>query len=170
MECDRFRKELMGALIALAKTCGNNPKTANTDRIILEGLVAANAQCFGEEILKKKLQMARAEKHAIAPNCSICAHPCGNTSEYDLNLLSVEEEPCRSLKEQMLDKIKDTATIFYQAMMLGINVSEHTEIFYKVLEVVTYEMEAEMLQTILTEIAEKKQLMSNLKSKNGGKL
>ena len=33
-----LQDELTGALIGLAKACGNNPKTENTDRIIIEGL------------------------------------------------------------------------------------------------------------------------------------
>ena len=34
----RLQDELTGALIGLVKTCGSNPKTENTDRIIIEGL------------------------------------------------------------------------------------------------------------------------------------
>ena len=34
----KAQDELTGALIGLAKTCGNNPKTADTDRVIIEGL------------------------------------------------------------------------------------------------------------------------------------
>ena len=34
----KLQDELTGALIGLVKTCGSNPKTENTDRIIIEGL------------------------------------------------------------------------------------------------------------------------------------
>ena len=51
-----LREELLGALIGLAKTTGNNPKTENTDQILIEGLVAAHTESFGEEMLKKKLE------------------------------------------------------------------------------------------------------------------
>lgn len=34
-----LQDELTGALIVLARSCGNNPKTENTDEIIIEGLV-----------------------------------------------------------------------------------------------------------------------------------
>ncbi len=34
-----LQDELTGALIGLARSCGNNPKTENTDEIIVEGLV-----------------------------------------------------------------------------------------------------------------------------------
>ena len=37
-ETARLQDELTGALIGLARACGNNPKTENTDRVIIEGL------------------------------------------------------------------------------------------------------------------------------------
>lgn len=145
MEHSELRKELLGALIGLAKTCVNNPKTENTDRIVIEGLVAVNTESFGEMMLRKKLDMVRQEKHIIAPNCSTCASPCGNTSEYDLELLKEDEEQCRVLKEEMLKDIQTIAVELYRAMMQGIEVSEHTEILYQVLEVVSYRMDVTML-------------------------
>ena len=157
---DELRKELLGATIALAKTCGNNPKTKNTDRIIIEALVAVRTQEFGTEMLQKKLGMVRQEKHTIAPNCSTCAHPCGNTTEYDLDLLNEDEVLCRELKQEMLQEVQEAAVEFYRAMLMQMDVSAYMEIFYKVLEVVTYPMEAEMLEDILEEIQEKKQIVT----------
>ena len=162
MEHDELRKELLGALIGLAKTCGNNPKTENTDRTIIEGLVAVNTQSFGEEMLNKKLGNVRREKHIIAPNCSTCASPCGNTSDYDLSLLNEEEERCRALKEQILIDIQDAAIAFYRAMMLRGDVSEYTEIFYKVLEMVTYHFDVETLEQLIIEMSDVKQFINNL--------
>ena len=157
---DELRKELLGAIIALAKTCGNNPKTENTDINLIEALVAVQTQEFGVEMLQKKLEMVRQEKHTIAPNCNTCAHPCGNTTEYDLDLFNEEEASCRELKEQMLLDLQELAVEFYRAMLMKVDVSEHVVIFYKVLEVVTYHMEAEMLEAILGEIQEKKQIVT----------
>ena len=41
----KLQDELTGALIGLAKSCGNNPKTENTDRIIIEGLFTTITNC-----------------------------------------------------------------------------------------------------------------------------
>lgn len=155
MEYRELRKELLGALIGLAKTCSNNPKTQNTDRIIIEGLVAVHTRSFGEEMLTKKLENVRQEKHIIAPNCSTCASPCGNTSEYNLDLLNDEEEQFKVLKEKILQKLQETAVKYYQEMMLGNSVSEHTEIFYKALEMITYRWDISTLEELLREIEEK---------------
>lgn len=163
MEHSQLRKELLGALIGLAKTCGNNPKTEDTDGIIIEGLVAVHTEGFGEEMLKKKLEMVRREKHIIAPNCSTCASPCGNTSEYNVDMINQDEEPCRVLKEQLLQEIQAVAVVLYRVWLLGADVTRHMEILYKILEVVTYRMEVEMLQEIWEELAAEKQLIADLK-------
>ncbi|MBQ8519545.1 MAG: hypothetical protein IJ455_08100 [Agathobacter sp.] len=154
MQYDNLRKELLGALIALAKTSNSNLKTENTDRILIEGLVAAKTEVFGEEMLQKKLDMVRQEKHVISPNCSTCASPCGNTSEYDLDLLKEEEETCQKIKYQMLSELQEAAKKVYQAMMLKMDVSEQMDIFYKVLEIVTYTFEPEDLLKIQEELKE----------------
>lgn len=151
-----LRKELLGALIALAKTSNSNPKTENTDRILIEGLVAAKTETFGEEMLQKKIDMARTEKYVISPNCSTCASPCGNTSEYDLDLWKEEDISCQEAKRHLLSEIQDAAKDVYQAMMLKKDMSEHMEIFYKVLEILTYTFELEELKEIQNEVKEKR--------------
>lgn len=161
MQAD-LRKELLGALIALAKTSNSNSKTENTDRILLEGLVAVKTEVFGEEMLQKKLNMARQEKYAISPNCSTCASPCGNTSEYDVNLWSVESKACQEVKERMMKELLNMAQMIYQGMMLKKDISEEMYIFYKVLEIVTYEFQVEELEEVQQEIKRCKEKVKNL--------
>ena len=49
----KAQDELTGALIGLAKTCGNNPKTADTDRVIIEGLFTTLTNVsFNEETIR----------------------------------------------------------------------------------------------------------------------
>ena len=60
----------------------------------------------------------------------------------------------------MLQEVQEAAVEFYRAMLMQMDVSAYMEIFYKVLEVVTYPMEAEMLEDILEEIQEKKQIVT----------
>ena len=52
----KAQDELTGALIGLAKTCGNNPKTADTDRVIIEGLFTTLTNVsFNEETIRAGL-------------------------------------------------------------------------------------------------------------------
>lgn len=157
-----LRKELMGALIALAKTSNNNSRTKNTDRVLIEGLVATNMESFGEEMLRRKLEMARQEKHVISPNCSTCASPCGNTSEYDVDLWKEESEICREIKRQMIVDVLHLAQFVYQGRMLKKDMSGGMDIFYKVLEIVTYEFEAEELREVQQEISEKQEVIKSI--------
>lgn len=65
-----LQDELTGALIVLARSCGNNPKTENTDEIIIEGLVHTITNSnTGAAALKAMIEKVREEKipsHRIA--------------------------------------------------------------------------------------------------------
>lgn len=53
----KAQDELTGALIGLAKTCGNNPKTADTDRVIIEGLFTTLTNVsFNEETIRVMIE------------------------------------------------------------------------------------------------------------------
>ena len=93
-----LQDELTGALIGLAKACGNNPKTENTDRIIIEGLFTTVTNVnFNTETLTAMIQAVNEEKATVVPNCSSCMSPCGNTSNYDMLItqwfLAIQTKP-----------------------------------------------------------------------------
>ena len=49
----RLQDELTGALIGLARACAGNPKTENTDQIIIDGLFATLTNVnFNDETLR----------------------------------------------------------------------------------------------------------------------
>ena len=116
-----LQDELTGALIGLAKACGNNPKTENTDRIIIEGLFTTVTNVnFNAETLTAMIQAVNEEKTKVVPNCSSCMSPCGNTSNYDMkNLWNEPDEDIRSLKSLILFGLKGMAAYAYHALMLG---------------------------------------------------
>ena len=77
----RQRDTLLGALVGLARSTVNEPKTEDTDRVLAAGLRLA------------------------APNCAACAMPCGNTSNYDLaRLWGAPAEIC-ALKVRLLSAV-----------------------------------------------------------------
>ena len=73
---------ILSALIGLVGACGGNPKTANTDKVIVKAL--AFPLLHPEEDVSGTVEAVRAEKNAVAPHCAHCASPCGNTSDYDM--------------------------------------------------------------------------------------
>ena len=69
-----LQDELTGALIGLARSCGNNPKTENTDEIIIECLVHTITNSnTGVAALKAMIEKVREEKNTVAPDCAVCA-------------------------------------------------------------------------------------------------
>lgn len=82
-----LRDTLLGALVGLARSTSSEPKTENTDAVLNAGLRLAAQPDAPAETLQRMLDITRAEKHAVAPNCATCAMPCGNTKDYDLTRL-----------------------------------------------------------------------------------
>ena len=65
-----LQDQLTGALIGLAKACGNNQKTENTDRIIIEGLFTTVTNVnFNDNTLEEMIEKVHQEKDRIVPGC-----------------------------------------------------------------------------------------------------
>lgn len=149
----RLQDELTGALIGLARTCFNNPKTDQTDRLILEGLFTTVTNVnFNDETLLKMIARVREEKDIISPGCASCMNPCGNTDEYDLSRLWSAEEDIRSLKSLILFGIRGMAAYAYHAMVLGFTDPEVTDFFYRALFVLAEDWEMDRLLPIVMEV------------------
>ena len=98
----RQRDVLLGALVGLARSTVNEPKTEDTDHVLAAGLrQAANADA-AEEALARMTRIVETEKHRVAPNCATCTMRCGNTDNYDLARLWTAPENIRALKLRML--------------------------------------------------------------------
>lgn len=152
-----LQDELTGALIGLAKACGNKLKTDNTTRIIIEGLFTTIENVnFNDEILKEMIAKVREEKSIIAPNCSCCASPCGNTDEYNMKQLWSENEDIRSIKSLILFSIKEIAAYAYQALSLGYEDEKVNNFFYKALSIISYDLEMKYLLPVVSEAEEVK--------------
>lgn len=151
----KLQDKLTGALIGLAKACGNNQKSKSTDRIIIEGLFTTITNVnFNNETLTEMINIVHAEKNTVVPNCSACQSRCGNTDDYDMNLLWNDYEDIRSLKSLILFGIRGMAAYAYHAMVLGYTNDEVNNFFYKALSVISYDMEMNDLLPIVLEVGE----------------
>ena len=150
-----LQDELTGALIGLARTCESNPKTSNTDRIIIEGLFTTITNVnFNDETLLQMIDNVNAEKARIAPGCGVCANPCGNTDNYDMARIWNADEDIRSLKSLILFGIRGMAAYAYHAMMLGHTADSVNQFFYKALACISYDLSMEQLLPIVMETGE----------------
>ena len=167
-QCEQtvLQDELTGALIGLAKACGNNPKTENTDRVIIEGLYTTITDMnFNDETMQNMITKVENEKKTVAPGCSLCQSRCGNTDNYDMKKLWNDHEEIRSLKSEILFGIREMAAYAYRAMVLGYTSEEVNDFFYKALAVIGYEMEPEDLLSVILEMNEKNPICKELLDK-----
>lgn len=102
-ETTALRRELLGCLIGLARTCSNNPPTDETEGLMLAGLFAADeAVPMTPERLRALIDRVKADKVAVSPNCASCLSPCGKNDDYDLRRLDAAEPEVRAAKERIL--------------------------------------------------------------------
>ena len=150
-----LQDELTGALIGLAKACGNNPKTENTTKILVKGLFTTITNVnFNDETLKEMIEEVHAEKNRIVPNCGSCASPCGNTDDYDMKNLWEDNEDIRSLKSLILFGIRGMAAYAYHAAVLGYEDETVNAFFYKALSFIGYDLEMNDLLPVVLEVGE----------------
>lgn len=101
-DAQRQRDALLGALVGLARSTVNEPKTEDTDRVLASGLRLAADPDAAEDALRRMYHIVETEKHRVAPNCAICTMRCGNTDNYDLARLWAAPENIRALKLRLL--------------------------------------------------------------------
>ena len=142
------KDNIIGVLIGLVGACENNPKTENTDKLILTALAS------NESDDAKIIEQLRTEKNIISPGCATCATLCGNTSDYNMNRIYNAQLSLRDLKQQVLAEIRQLATDFLQS---GVTLTDESmSIFYKSLSYVSYELKEQTLLELLTEIQQTK--------------
>lgn len=101
-DAQRQRDALLGALVGLARSTVNEPKTEDTDRVLASGLRLAADPDAAEDALRRMYSIVETEKHRVAPNCATCTMRCGNTDNYDLARLWDAPEELRTLKLRLL--------------------------------------------------------------------
>ncbi len=146
-----LQDKLTGALIGLAKACGNNQKTENTDRIIIEGLFTTVTNVnFNDNTLEEMIEKVHREKERIAPGCAACISRCDGTDDYNMDELWNSDEDIRSLKSLILFGIRGMAAYAYHGLVLGYEDSEVNEFFYRALSVISYDLSSDkLLETVL---------------------
>ena len=99
------RDRLLGALVGLARSTVNEPKTEDTDRVLASGLRLAGDPDAAEDALHRMTAIVETEKHRVAPNCATCTMRCGNTDNYDLARLWAAPDEIRTLKLRLLNSL-----------------------------------------------------------------
>lgn len=145
--------KIISALIGLVGACNNNPKTENTDRVVIKALAFSLTHPEADvETLQALIEEIHTEKYTIAPNCAVCQTPCGNTSDYDMNRIHSAETDVRDLKLKMLSALRELAADLYSCQKADVLSAEDMEIFYQVLAYVSFDMERNSLLAFWNEV------------------
>lgn len=145
--------KVISALIGLVGACGNNPKTDATDSVVIKALAYPVAgQESDDQSLSGIISEIYAEKNAVAPDCAVCACPCGNTSDYDMNRIYEAETEIRDLKLELLSRCRRLAVCVYGNRDLENKVQIDSTVFYKMLSCISYDLEKEQLLELLDEL------------------
>lgn len=147
-----LQDELTGALIGLARVCGKNPGTEDTDRLVLEGLFAAITNVnFDDESLRKLIDRVHREKERLSRGCGICSSSCEGPKDYDLRGIWEAPEDIRSLKSLVLFGIRGIGAYAYHAAVLGYSSPEVRDFLYKALVLLGEEASQEELLALTLE-------------------
>ena len=104
-------EKLVSALIGLVRAMEGNESlvTNDTERLILDALATLYDGSLNERSLEYFISEIRREKNRLCPACSLCAMPCGRTSDYDMSNLKKNGEEIREKKLEVLSKIEKAA-------------------------------------------------------------
>lgn len=145
--------KIISALIGLVGACNNNPKTENTDRVIIKSLAFPLTQPTAkEEIFQALIEEIYTEKYTVAPGCAVCQTPCGNTSDYDMSRIYEAEADIRELKLKMIAALQELAADLCRYQEADALSVDSMEIFYKVLSYISFDMETDSLLTFWNEV------------------
>lgn len=113
--------KLLGALIGLARVCSTNDETENTRRVIAKGLLSLHRDSGMQEQASTLAEEVRKDKYSIVPNCSLCASPCGRTSDFDIKELRLYPEKIVYLKEILADRLIELSPTAGKLLVPGID-------------------------------------------------
>ena len=139
--------KIISALIGLVRACNNNPKTADTDSLVIKAL-AFPLLCpeYDDKLLRKIIDEIYAEKNLVAPGCAVCTAPCGNTSDYDMRRIYEADDAIRKVKLQILERLQKLAA--YACRSCESEIID-MDFFYKALSYISYDIdEAELLDLL----------------------
>lgn len=148
-----LQDELIGALIGLVHACQNNPKTEQTDSLLIEGLYTVIADARRKDaLLREMTARVRADKAAVAPNCVTCTARCGNTDDYDMKRMWNAGADIRSLKIKILSGVCGMAADAYSALAGGCLDEEVNVFLHRALFALGEDWEADWLLKVVHEL------------------
>lgn len=150
-DTSNLQDELQSLLIDLAKAVQDNKPTAQTNKVMLEGLFTTITNVnFDNQAVQKQIDNVKREISLYSSSCSLCPE-CGGGKHFDINKVWSGDEDIRSLKSLILFGIRGMAAYAYHALVLGYTDEEVNQLFYKALSQIADEDSLVALLALATE-------------------
>lgn len=145
------RDNILGVLIGLVGATGNSGKTADTDRIVAEAVLAVAKfdDKKSKDEINEVIRKIHDEKYRISPGCSSCSVPCGNTSDRDMTGFWDCSEEEKSWKLDIIEMLGNIAEKYIDGSM-----TQLSEAFYRGIFYLGYDMNEEMYKDVKAELSE----------------
>lgn len=122
-----LQDQLTGALVTLARVAGKHTPTADTHRVMMEGLFTTVTNVnFDDASIKERIAEAHRERTALYPASADCV-------DFDMEKVWKADEDIRSLKSLILFGVRGMAAYAHHAFVLGQMDDEVNAFFYKAL-------------------------------------
>ncbi len=142
-DTSNYQDELTGGLIALANAAQKAQPTAQTHKVIIEGLFTTITNVsFDNASIKRQIENIEKEKAQFG---------FAFTANYDMNKLWNDNEDIRSLKSLILFGIRGMAAYAYHAQVLGYSDEEVNSFFYTALRAIGEDLNADALLPLVLE-------------------
>lgn len=110
-----MKKQLLGALVGLARASEEKELLESSACAMLEGLSLAYNPSADSSVtdtdLVNMLQRLHAEKLLMSPDCASCQCPCGRTDDYDMEEVLHASEDLRNAKLELFALLGDLANL-----------------------------------------------------------
>lgn len=145
------RDNILGALIGLVGATSNSGKTADTDRIVAEAVLAVAKYDYkkSKDEINEVIRKIHDEKYRISPGCPSCSVPCGNTSDRDMTGFWDCSDEEKGWKLDIIEMLGNIAEKYIDGSMPQLSESFYRGIFY-----LGYDMNEEMYKDVKAELSE----------------
>ena len=133
-DTSNLQDDLQSLLIDLAKAVQDKKPTAQTNKVMLEGLFTTITNVnFDNQAVQKQIDNVKREISLYSSSFSLFPMECGGGKQFDINKVWSGDEDIRSLKSLILFGIRGMAAYAYHALVLGYTDEEVNQLFYKAL-------------------------------------
>jgi len=135
------------AVRGLVGVTDNHGRTSEADRMLVDAIAFSGTDCSTKDE-DEMVEKIHAFMRELSPDCSSCAFPCGNTSDYDITLF---ENNTHELQEKKNEVITMMVSIARQIKGMERMPEDKVSLLYKCMTYITLDLALESYDTLFPE-------------------